>query len=284
LGPHAVIEIFLYSGVLPAALALTTYFAGGWLPGDVRSRYRLAASFAVAVFGSFALAPTTKSLAPTQFWDWIPYLALLSAGSAGLAEAGGVTRLERWLTYFAAAGAAAYSLAPTWDDLAVPRWGIVALLAGSITATAIALAALASRLPGRGLPLWLALAAAALAALMMAEISETFGRLAAAPAGALGGCAVVSFLRGNVQEVRALALPYSVVVGGYAFTGFIYPTVPLTALLAVPLVPLLLWVMFHGPPARLTGARAMAAQAGCILLPLIVIAAVIVARSGGNGW
>ncbi len=282
---QTVIEIALYSGLLPAAVAFGLYFAVGWLlPSDAGNRYQLPAAFALAVFIGMALSPTTKSLLPAQFWDWIPYLGLLAAFACGLTHAAGVTVGERWIAIAHLAALTAWKVVPTWDDLAATRPMQIAAVATGIALLTMLVEPLATKLPGRTFPVWLLCAAAASALLILAEVSETFGRLAALPVGALLGCGIASWLTPGAADWRTIGLPYAVLVGGYAFTGFIYPTPPLWPLLIVPFTPLALWICCTGPLARLTGARAFVAQAVCVLVPLLVIGAILMARSAGDEW
>lgn len=283
--PQSAIQIGLYSALVPAATAFAVFFALSWLLSESTSgRYRLSAALALGICAGFAFSPTTKSLWPTQFWEWIPYLGLLAGFAAGLSLAEGVTRGERWIIVLLLAAAAAWTIVPTWERLAEVRIAHVLALAGGIFALVALLEPVADRIAGRGFAFWLMLAAAATGLLIMSEWSETLGRSAAIPAGALAGCGAAMLLAKPGDSPRGLVLPYAVVVGSYAYVGFIYPQLPLTPLAAVPFAPLALWLCSVGPLSRLTGLRAVMVQAICVLVPLIVIAAILLARSGGDEW
>ena len=107
---------------------------------------------------------------------------------------------------------------------------------------------------------------------MWSELGETFGRLAALPAGALAGTTIAVWaLRKPDYDLRSLALPYAVIVGGNAFAGYVYPSPPLCLMLLIPLAPLGLWLCASGPLRRLEGARAIVGQALCVLIPIAML-------------
>jgi hypothetical protein len=141
-------------------------------------------------------------------------------------------------------------------------------------------------LPGRAFPWWLMLVVATTSLLLFDQQSEKFGYLAALPAGALAGCAVAALFARELPDWRSLVLPCVVVLVGYAYTGAVYPTEPQWLMLLLPLVPLALWICSVGPCARLTGVREIAVQAACVVVPLGIIAALLLAKTSGNadGW
>jgi hypothetical protein len=288
LSAEAAIQILLFSGLIPAATAFGLCLAAGWLlPTDTARRLSVPAAFALAVFIAFAVSPTTKALTPEQSWDWIPYLGLLAALVSGLSYAAGITRGERWIAIIATAALAAWLIVPTWEALVETRMSLVYGLAAGIAVLAVLLSPLASDTspsPIRFFPLWLVCAASAATLFILAEVSELFGRLAALPASALTGCAIASWLSPRPCDWRSIGLPFAVVVGGYAFTGYIYPTEPLTPLLIVPFAPLALWLCLKGPLARLKGRAAFLVQAVCVLTPIIAAVAWLYSRSAGDEW
>jgi hypothetical protein len=278
------IEIAVYAGVIPAVAAMAAFFAIGRLwPGHAAGRYQAGLSFALAVYVGFVSLRSTKTLLPSQFWQWIPLLGLFAAFVTGLTRASGVLRSERWLAIYVFAIVSAWLLVPRWPEL-VPAWPVqVALLAIGFIALAALLMPLCERLPGRAFPFWLMLAAATTGCLVMAEVSETFGQLAALPAGGLAGCGLAALVRRNDEiDWRGIALPYAVVVGSWAYVGAIYPTTPLWPLIAAPAAPLALWICLSRPAARHSGIAALAVQAACVLVPLLIVAAVLLAGSSGG--
>jgi hypothetical protein len=281
------IEIGIYSGLIPAAAALVLCsLLGRLLPDGIAARYRLAAAFALAVFVGFAAGPQRKSFIPEEFWDWVPYLGVLAAIVAGAARANRISHIARWVMIAVVAALAAWLVVPTWEDLAPPRPVHLAAVAVGIAALALLLEPLSKRLPGRAFPWWLMVTAGACALLILAEVSETFGRLAALPASALVGCLLAAWLTTAAADWGSLALPYAVVVGGYTYTSAIYPSPPLVPLVFAPFAPLGLWICTCGPLGRLTGVRAAAAQAVCVILPLATITALllVLARNSDDVW
>jgi hypothetical protein len=282
LNAKTAIEIVVYGGVIPAVAALAAFFVIGWSwPTEAARRYQAGAAFALAVFVGFVALPTTTTLVPSQFWESIPYVALAAVLVAGLTCAQGVLRGERWLTIYLFAIGAAWVLVPNWPDL-VPAWPVqMALVAIAIVALDALLTPLPARLPGRAFPFWLMLAAATSSLLVMAEVSETIGRLAVLAGGALAGSGVAAAVRKDNAETWSLALPYAVTVGGFAYAGAVYPMEPMWLLVSLPAAPLALWICALGPLSRLTGLRAIVVQAVCVLVPLVIVVGVVLSQSGG---
>jgi hypothetical protein len=284
LNATTVFEIAVYGGMIPAVAALGAYFAiGRWWATSAAARYQAGLAFALAVYAGFISMPSTKTLVPLQFWEWIPLLGLAAALIDGLTRAEGVLPGERWFAIYLFAAVSAALLVPKWPEL-VPVWPAqLALLAIGVSLLAALLMPLANRLPGGALAFWLMLAAATSCVLVLSEVSETFGRLAALPAGALAGCAAAAILRKSDDvDWRGLALPYAVVVGGWAYVGAIYPTTPVWPLVAVPLAPLALWICILTPLNRVRGIAGLVVQAACVLVPLLIVAAVLLTGSSGG--
>jgi hypothetical protein len=278
------IEIALRGGIIPALAAVALFILIGWLwPKEVARRYRCGAAFTVGMLIGLVLLPSTTTLAPSQFWHWIPYLGILAAFLSGLTRAEGVTRSERWTAVYVFAPIAAWMIVPKWPEL-VPTWQIqwAGLSLAIILVTAL-LYPLPQLLPGRAFPWWLA---AATASVLLFDQSETFGMLAALPAGALAGCAATSVFVRELPDWRSIVLPCVIVVLGYAYTGAVYPSEPQWLLLLVPIAPLALWICSVGPLARISGPRAVAVQAACVIVPLVTIAALLLANTSdtADGW
>ena len=231
MSPQAAIEIALYSGLVPAVTALVAYFALSWLlPAAVATRYALGAALRLACswFRGFA---DDQDICAVAVLGVDPCLGLFAAFAGGLVLAEGVSRGERWIAYLLVAAAAAWASVPGWERLTEVQTLHVAALAAGIFLLAVMLEPLADRFAGRGFPFWLMLAAAATSIAIMSEWSEVIGRSAALAAGALAGCGVSGLLAESTVSLRSLTLPYSVVVGCYAYVGFVYPQPPLTSIL-----------------------------------------------------
>jgi hypothetical protein len=276
LNAHTAIEFALQGGVIPAIVALAVFFAIGWLwPPDLARRYRPAVSVALATFIGYVLLRSTTSLLPAQFYEWIPYLGLLAAFLAGLTRADGVSRAERWSAVYVFAPIAAWLIVPQWPELS-PIWPLQwASLAIAIIMLTALLNPLPQRLTGRAFPWWLVIPAAATSLIITLEYSETFGVRAAVPAGALVGCAVAGSVAREPVDWRGILLPYSTVVSGYAYTGFVHPMEPLWPVLLLPAAPLALWCCAIGPLSRLSGIRAVSAQAAALAVPLVIVWALL---------
>jgi hypothetical protein len=284
---ETVIEIALRGGVIPALAAFVLFLLISWLwPSDVARRYRCGVAFALGAFISFVLLPSTQTLAPGQFYDWILYLGILAAFLSGLTRAEGVTRGERWTVVYVFAPVAAWIIVPQ-EFQPVPTWPIqfagISLAIMLLTAIVNPLPQL---LPGRAFPWWIMLVMATVSLLLFDQQGETFGRMAALPAGAFAGCGVAALFARQPVDWRSIVLPFVVFAVGYANLGAVYPTEPNWWFLLIPFVPLTLWICSVGPLSRLTGVRAFAVQAVCVIVPLIAIAALVGAGTdtAADGW
>jgi hypothetical protein len=217
--------------------------------------------------------------------EWIPYLGVLAAFAAGLTHANGVLGGERWAAIYLVSFAAALLIVPTWPELAPARPIQIAVMAAGMTALVALLLPLLKRLSGAMVPSWLMVAAAATSGLIMLEQSETFGRPAALPAGALAGCIGAALIAKTPVDWRGLVFPFTVIAGGYAYLGSIYPVTPLWMLLIVPIAPLGLWICAVGPWAQMRGLPALILHGICVLTPILIVAAILISRSaGGDEW
>jgi hypothetical protein len=275
-----------HGAVIPAIAALAVFFAIGWLwPSDAARRYCAGAAFAVGVFVGFVLLPSTSSLVPSEYVEWIPYLGLLAAFGAGLTQANGILGFERWAATYVLSFATALAIVPDWPELVPARPIQIAAIAAGMTAFVALLLPLIKRLPGAIIPWWLMVAAGGTSLLIMLEQSETFGRPAALPAGALAGCLAAALFTRAPIEWGGLVFPYSVVAGGYAYLGAIYPVTPLWTLLVIPIAPLALWICAISPWAKTRGPWAFIIQGICVLAPIVIVAAILIGRSaGGDEW
>ena len=283
---RAAIQFVVYGGAIPAVAAVAAFWAmGRWWPRDAARRYQAGMSFAAAVVVGLICLPSTKTLAPTQFWEWIPYLGLVAALVSGITSAAGVMRGERWTAVYLFAVVAAWLLVPKWPELS-PPWPIhVATAAAAIITITALLSQIPDRLRGQAFPAWLTITAACSSVLVLSEVSETFGMLAALPSGALFGCSVAAWLQKSPADWRSIAMPFTVVVGGYAYLGAVYPTSPIWPMVLIPAVPLSLCVSYWGPLQRVEKNWALVNQGVCIVAAIIAIVVMILLRSGmGDAW
>ena len=265
--------------VAPAVGAVAVLWLCQRFPNVAALRGSAALAFAVAFWLGHALLAWLQSrtdFAPTQYWQWIPYVTLLAAAAAALIAAVQMPLLSRWRVLAVTSVLSAWLIVPTWPDLEPPRAVTVPLLSMYFFLLATILEPLANRLPSAVLAAHLALSACCSAALIAALVSLTFGESAIIGAGALIGCAIAAWLFPDVAVARALALVYAVNIGGWAFSGAIYPRPPLFALLVTPLAPLALWICAVGPLARKRGITAIAIQSAAVLI--------VLALAAGYGW
>jgi hypothetical protein len=264
------IDILFYSGVVPAAVAVVVTLAVlRLLPEEVAHRYAGPLAFAAAALTGYVLLPSWAPLAPTRHWHWPVYLgsaAGLVAGSVALAP--GVYRVERWLLQLLAALLAAVLIVPTWDGLDPSRGVWIAIFTVGAGLLSVLLDALPQRLRGRRLLALLTIVAATGAVVLAAQISLKFGQLALVVAAALLGCTLGSLATQGASLARALLPSYSVTVGGLMLVGHLELFTPNYVLLAVPLLPLALWLCAWGPLARIEGKPGVVLHFAVVLLPL----------------
>lgn len=280
----AIAEIALRGGLVPLLAALGTFFLARLvMPEDSARRWAPGASLALGVLVGYLLLPSTETLVPVQFYEWIPYVGVGAAIAAAVMIAEGVWRGERIIVVLFAAMLSAWFIVPTWPDQIPPQHFHVVALGLGIFLLARLIEFLPPRLAGQALPAWLLASAGALSLVMFSELGETFGRLSALPAGALAGTTIAVFaLRKQEYDLRSLALPYAVIAGANAFTGYVYPSPPLYLMLLIPFAPLGLWLCAGGPLRRLEGARAIACQALCVFLPAATVVAIVLIRGSGG--
>lgn len=293
---RADIELALYTAVPPLAAAVATaWLFRRFLPVTFAERYALGIALAVGFFLGYWLLPDWAPLLPEKHWQWLPYLAA-AAVLGGLTQATGVSWVERLLAYCVLALVAAWQLVPLWPDLQPPRHFAVPLLAGYLFLVAGLLAALPDRLLG---PLFVALltaSAGAVALLIAIGVSLKYGQVAALSTAALAGSSVTSLLpkltrrasEGSADQlpttIRGLISVFTILVGGLAFVGTIEPSPPIPIILVAPAAPLLLWLFAAGPLSRLKGLPAIAAQAGAVLLPLVIAIAWVALTGEKDEW
>jgi hypothetical protein len=142
-----------------------------------------------------------------------------------------------------------------------------------VAAFLFSLMALLNQLPERLLGTWLLfqlmLVSGAVAVLLAAEISFTFGRLGIIAAAALGGCWAAGCLAKSAVVARSVIPVFAVMAGGLAYVGCIGREPPLWALMLVVAAPLALWACAIGPLSRMRGATAGVVQTMVVILPML---------------
>jgi hypothetical protein len=263
----------------PAAIAASLIAALRWaLPREFASRYPAPIAFGIASVAGLALSESLK-IVPDRHWHWLAYLAVIASLVGGIAAAKSLRAFERVALWLLVALVAAWLIVPDWPGLVPSRvvW-IAVLVAGFISSTAL-LEPLSIRVPT---PTWLmslVITASFTAALIAGFVSLTYGNVAVVPAAALAGCLIGGcFVRG--APVQGLALPFAIVIGGWAFVGTVYPQQPFYFLLGAPLAPAALWCGVSGPIARMRGVPAALARLAAVALVLAIAMAVAIATVG----
>lgn len=269
---QATIAVSTSAGVTAAIATGVAYVAIHYVwPRMAANRYEWGLAFASGVVVGWMVLPTTRVLIPMQSWDRIPFLGLLAAALAGMVRAEGVLRGERWAAKYCVAVLAAWLLVPDWPEL-TPVWPIqFAVLAVAILTLTVLLTALPPARFGVAFPLWLAAAAAVTCACAIVQTGATIGPAAVTPVGALAGCTIAAALSAGPVDWRGIALPYAVVVGGYAYSAAIFPISPQWPVIAAPAAPIALWLCARGPLARFVGPSSVLIQGACVAVPLVLI-------------
>lgn len=272
------LEALVCCAVVPVAVAGGV----GWIlqrliRSDASASIALTLGIAAGFFAGYLLV--TPSLAPQRHWQWLPYLGVAAAttGAAGIATRASAPL--RWILFLALASGSAFLLVPTWPTLQPPRLALMALLAIYFVLLMSLLDALPDRLTGSSLPLLFALSAAAVAVLVAAEVSLTYGQLAGIAAAAIAGGYLSALLSKQAPAARGAAPVFAILAGGVAFVGAIEPEQPVFGILLAPLAPLMLWCVAFGPLAKLNGFAAAAVQTIAVLIPLLIAIALVFWRS-----
>jgi hypothetical protein len=243
---NAAIELGAVSAVAAAAAALVAALV--WrklIPAAWSEHSALALGVALGFFAGYWLLPDWAPLWPGRpTWQWLPYLALAAALPG--AVPGKANWPVRWPAFAAVAALAAWLLVPTWNNLYPPRLVSIGLLAVYLVVFYAAIDALPDRVLGRWFAGSLTASAFVLAVVLLVfGASAKIAQVGAAAAFALaGGFAATIFAGLNSPQATRGHIPvYVILAGGFAYVGAIEPTTPRYAILLVPLVPLVWWLM-----------------------------------------
>jgi len=258
-----------YGFAAPAIASAVVYFALRYLlPSDAARRY----APSVALVCGFSLGYWLLPLGPWSpevNWHWLPYVALMTLAVGPVAQAAGVSSIERGLIYLIVALFAGWLLTPTWENLDPSRTVQVVCWTVYIVLLASLLDPIAKELTGPLLPAILMASFACGAAVLGLSGNLRFAQIAGAGAGALAGITACTLVRGRTVALDGVALSYSVILGGAMFVGRAssYSDVPLASYALVPLAPLLVWVGMRGPVSRLPVRSRLLVQIG---LPFVL--------------
>lgn len=263
------IELIGLGIAIPGAIA----FAIVWLSGRYGSaRFAERASgmaVAAAFFVGCVLALGSDAVWPTRHWQWLAWGAVLAGTAGGIASDKIRAQDWRWLVLAAVALLCAWLMVPTWARLWPPRAISIALIAAYLFALMVLLNQLPERLLGTWFPAQLTLATGAIAVLLAAEISMTFGQLGIIAAAALGGCWAAGCFAKAPLVARSVVPVFAAMAGGLAYVGCVGRDPPLLALMLVATAPVALWVCAIGPLSRMRGASAGIVQTVIVIAPIL---------------
>jgi len=244
------LEIFGLAALVALLVALVlTWLARRLTPADYDGYFVLTSAVAIAYFTGYAMLPRSwAAFIPqaTQRWQCLPYLGLVAALFAVSFPPS--QRSTAWnLTIVAVAGMAGATLAPNWPVFGFGRKALELFLTFYLIVVGVPL----QHLPARMLTQWLlgllCFVAAAVAVAIGAFVSTRLAQFGALAAAALAGSWIAGFVapRAGGSPLRSLIPVFTVLVGGIAFVACVEPDPPQPGLLAIPLLPLVLWL----PPA-----------------------------------
>ncbi len=255
---------------------------------DIAERFAcavaLVSGFCVAYFLFATIPGRFAAIIPAQHWHFLPYLAVAGAVLGPLQLARGVTGWQRWLLHATLALFAGWLLVPDWKSLAAIRLWCVSASFAVVFVLSVGLGALAARMPGRLLPLFLSLVSFVAAAVFGLTGTMTFAQLAGAVGAAMLGCTLVSSSDRSGAIVRGAAMPFAVLLGGLMIVGLLhsYPSDPRASFVLVLLAPMSLWLCEIPPMCRMRRKWRLAARIVIAGLPLA--AAVGLAVAAQPSW
>jgi len=235
---------------LAAITALVASLAIAWsarrlTPAKGSGYFIVPCAVAIGFFAGYAALPRDWAgfiPAANQRWQWLPYGGLMAALFAVGCPPAPKSQAWKFAVIAAAPIAAAY-LTPNWPVLGLAREKLRWILLIYLMLVGVPLQYLPARVVNRVLLGVLAAAAALAAVATGAMVSSKLAQLAAIAAGALAGSWIAgrfSTKRGGLPGQSVIPV-YAVVVGGLAWSACVEPDPPQLGLLAIPLIPLVLW-------------------------------------------
>jgi hypothetical protein len=236
---------------LPAAAALVVSLALAWTarqltPPRWSGHYIVPCAVAIGFVIGYALLPRDWAAwkpDASQPWTSLPYLGLMAAIFAAAFPP--APRSQAWKFVLVAVGPiAAVYLTPNWPVFGLTREKVRWILLAYLLLVGVPLQYLPARLANHALLAILAVAATMTAVVTGAMVSIRFAQLAATAAGALAGSWIATLLSPKPGLPGKSVIPvYTVLVGGIAWIACVEPDPPQTGLLAIPLIPLALWLI-----------------------------------------
>lgn len=282
--------------LIPAAIAAAIATALRLYSPGIAARYGWGIATALGFLAGCLTYPDRLPLAPERHWHWLIYAGIVAA------LVGAVTIVRTWKSwqllplYFLLGCLVCWPLTPDWSSLKPVRLILAPVLALYIAGLTWLLSLLPARLRGWWFVALLTLVGVATAVLVVAEAhSLRIGSyLLRIPAALVGMQLAMRWLKGPeqtdvaqsdlAQGILALLPVYVVLVGGGAMFGAIEITDSEFLFLVVPAAPLTLWLFVWTPLARLTGWKALAAQAAVVLLVPIAVFLWLFMQHEPNEW
>jgi hypothetical protein len=244
------LEIFGLAALIALLVALVlTWLARRLTPAGYDGYFVLTSAVAIAYFAGYAMLPRSwAAFIPqaNQSWQWLPYLGLAAAAFA--ASLPPSHRSPAWkLAIVAVAPMAGAALAPTWPVFGFGRGALQWFVVIYLLVVGVPLQHLPARMLNQWLLGLLCFVATAVAVAIGAFVSTRLAQLGALAAAALAGSWIAGFVgpRQGESPLRSLIPVFTVLVGGITFVASVEPDPPQAGLLAIPLLPLVLWL----PPA-----------------------------------
>ncbi|MCI0458629.1 MAG: hypothetical protein L0Z62_16830 [Gemmataceae bacterium] len=266
--PDVVLEALGYGLLLPAAVTAATLMLAPWL-GIRHAAVAERSAGALALGASFAIGFVVlegSQVARTNPWFWLPFLALI-AGGLGLVDLlPSFPSRGRWGVRALVAVVAAWLLVPSFLEPFRPQRPVG--VAASIFILWALLEPLAERQPGGWFPLLLSLVALAGSVVLQESGNSRFAQLLSLLAGALGGCALVSWWYPHRSLLRGMIPGFAVLLPGLLFLGYFSADMPLVNFLLVMAAPLALWLSVLGPVDKMKPRWRILIQAVAVLVPV----------------
>ncbi len=244
-------------------------------------RWGGAAAFTLALMPAYLLGERWPGLPPSESWQWIVYVLLVS-GAVGAADSS-----RRWpaavrvAVYVLPAGVAGAVLVGDWVE-SPWLWRAVTGLLVLVTHAVINDAG--ERCRGGSVPLALLVAATCASIVILEANSAKLFQLSAALAAGLGVCTVLAWWRPAVSLARGAAPVIAVALTGLVLSAkfLTYAPIPVWSFVLVSAAPLGLLAARVAPGQRRRPWIAAAVRVIAVLVPAGVAAAAAVASAAAD--
>jgi hypothetical protein len=233
----------------------------------------VAAGFAAAYIALFGWPP----LPPKEKWQWLPYLAVLSAVLNVVLEWKRVPPFAGWATTIIVVLCACL-LVPDWQE---PWW----VWCGGLGLVMIVLWAVLHAWAQRGLraslPLALLIAATCGAFVLERAATAKFAQLAGALAACCGACLVFSVFARTDRLVAGIVAPCAILLPGLMSAGLFnhFSDVSAVSFVLPSVAPVGVWVAAVGPLRQLKAWKRVALTGVAVLVPAAIGLALAIAAA-----